>query len=229
MKRFILIVIGVAFIGLTTVFLACNKSSKENITQTSKVDRIKDHVFLSTTTDTLSVNVFKLGVKAIKLISQSASSLTFKLEATPINNFNDIENYSLDNRVVIFNVLDKKLDMIFEDGEKITFDSLTNEYIFSKDGISLNLNNPNFESLYNDFTTETQNNFYWGVYIFNEIIDRDLIREPQSLQRLPAGHYTAIQFGHGRNSLTTVCNNWINGFLKDNPNCVSLGLDISCI
>lgn len=192
--------------------------------------KIEEMVFLAQSSSVLSLNVQKLGVQNLELIQSTDSTETFKVHAIPMGNYNGIDGYSIDGRVLTFKAIsNNELKMTYEDGKSIVLNTETINTTFNFSGKTISSDNPNFDSLCQQFMSpDIENEFGWGVYILKEVFDNNLVRMP-ALNQL-SGEWGLIGIHFSRSYTYARLKALADRFLLNNPNCHMVGgIDISCL
>lgn len=218
---------SICFVGIASSIIACNK---EKVKKEEVPPKIEKMVYLTQSSNLLSLKVQKLGVQSLELIHSSDSTEIFKIHAVPMGNYNGIDGYSIDNRVLSFKAISSnELKMTYEDGKSIVLNTESVNTVFNFDGKIISSDNPNFDSLCQQFMSpEIENEFGWGVYILKEVFDDNLVRMPELNQ--VSGEWGLIGIHFSRSYTYAHLKALADRFLLNNPNCHMVGgIDISCL
>src|SRR5690606_17426726 len=93
---------SICFVGIAGSIIACKM---EAVKMKDTLPKIEEMVFLAQSSSVLSLNVQKLGVQNLELIQSTDSTETFKVHAIPMGNYNGIDGYSIDGRVLTFKAI----------------------------------------------------------------------------------------------------------------------------
>lgn len=226
MKRVVLsAVLAGAFIFGATTFIACQKESTE-LKETKKGD-VRSRLFTTTTTNLLSLESQKLGLESIEVIEENDQMIKFKLNAHAIT-FNEESAYSINGRELAFTYENGEIIMRYEDGKEFAYNEQTQHYTLRFGGHEITSTDPNYDALVGQlFDTDIEKEYGWGMFIFNEIYNQDLMRGV--VQKL-RGHYEGVAVYRSRNYGTIRSQAWIDGFLRENGNCRQVAaMDVSCL